>query len=457
MTSPHQTASVQPARVTGRTVLHDWWPLAASWGLMGLEMPAISVMLGRLPDPEINLAAFGGIAFPLGLLVEAPIIMMLAASTALSRDLDSFLRLQRFMTILAIGLTVIHALLVFTPLWTWVVIPLLDIPAEVQAPAREAFLWLLPWTWAIADRRFRQGMLIRFGRREVVAFGTAIRLMATIGTLFFLAEIGVPGAVVATGSLSAGVIVEAAYVRFRSSPVVAGPLHAAPPPSSPLRLGRLLKFYIPLALTPILILTAQPVASAGMTRMPEAVASLAVWAPLGGLTFLFRSTGIAYNEVVIRLADSPGSIRALRRFAWIAGLSFSGVFVLLAVTPLAKVWFREIVALDEPLAQLGVSALWIAAPVPILTFLQSLYQGILVNAHRTRPITESVVVYLLITVVGLAIGVAYGGWTGLLVAMVTYSAANLGQTLWLFLRAKDLLSADGQYSPQDPMEAPEPA
>ena len=127
---------------------------------MGLEMPAISVMLGRLPDPEINLAAFGGIAFPLGLLVEAPIIMMLAASTALSRDLDSFLRLQRFMTILAIGLTVIHALLVFTPLWTWVVIPLLDIPAEVQAPAREAFLWLLPWTWAIADRRFRQGMLI---------------------------------------------------------------------------------------------------------------------------------------------------------------------------------------------------------------------------------------------------------------------------------------------------------
>ena len=42
---------------------------------------ALAATMARLPDPAVNLAAFGGIVFPLALLVEAPIIMLLAAST----------------------------------------------------------------------------------------------------------------------------------------------------------------------------------------------------------------------------------------------------------------------------------------------------------------------------------------------------------------------------------------
>ncbi|MEE2907288.1 MAG: hypothetical protein VX527_05580 [Planctomycetota bacterium] len=430
--------SPAPPRLTTRSVWHDWWPLALSWGLMGLEMPAISAVVGNLPDAEIMLAAFGGIAFPLGLLVEAPIIMMLAASTALSRDLDSFLRLQRFMTIVAMGLTILHAILAFTPLWPLVVVPVLDIPPEIQEPARESFAWLLPWTWAIADRRFRQGLLIHFGRRQVIVVGTGIRLIAMVGILLTLAILGVAGATIASAALTVGVIVEAAYARFRSVDVVRGPLKEAPPVQSVLRLGKLLRFYIPLALTPILILTAQPLGSAGMTRMPEAVASLAVWAPLGGLTFLFRSSGIAYNEVVIRLSPRNRSTPGLRQFAWIMGLVFTTLLLIVALTPLAMIWFQDIVGLDEDLAQLGVSTLWLAAPVPLLSYLHSFYQGILVNAHRTRPITEAVIAYLLITFVGLGLGVLHGGWIGLEVALVTYTLANFVQAIWLFLRTRDL-------------------
>ena len=444
-----QAGQCEPA--SSGSVLHNWWPLALSWGLMGLEMPAISAVVGNLPDAEIMLAAFGGIAFPLGLLVEAPIIMMLAASTALSRDLDSFLRLQRFMTVLAIGLTILHALLAFTPLWEWVIVPALDVPASVQGPARESFACLLPWTWAIADRRFRQGLLIHFGRRRDVAIGSGIRLVATIGTLLALASAGVAGATIATASLSIGVIVEAAYARYRSSDVIRGPLRLAAPPSTPLRLGKLLRFYVPLALTPILILGAQPIASAGITRMPLALASLAVWAPLGGLVFLLRSSGIAYNEVVIRLSHVEGNTPALRKFAWIVGLIFSSILLLLAITPLAMIWFRDIVGLSEELARLGTSTLWLAAPVPLLSYLQSLYQGVLVNAHRTRPITEAVVAYISITILGLGFGVLHGGWTGLWVALVTYTLANTVQAFWLYVRARDLLEETVSSPPGGPV------
>lgn len=81
------TTSLSTA-VSMRRIVKTWWPLAASWLLMGLEGPAISAVIARLANPEINLAAYGGVVFPLTLFIEAPIIMLLAASTALDSIRD---------------------------------------------------------------------------------------------------------------------------------------------------------------------------------------------------------------------------------------------------------------------------------------------------------------------------------------------------------------------------------
>ena len=66
-----------------RRVVRTWWPLAASWLLMASEQPVLSAIVARLAEPEINLAAWGGLVFPLALIIESPIIMLLSASTAL--------------------------------------------------------------------------------------------------------------------------------------------------------------------------------------------------------------------------------------------------------------------------------------------------------------------------------------------------------------------------------------
>ncbi|MBZ0268757.1 hypothetical protein K8I85_11415, partial [bacterium] len=105
------------SRLPQRTVFATWWPLAASWLMMGLELPAVSAVLARLHDPEIHLAAYGGVVFPLALLIEAPIIMLLAASTALSRDRASYRKLRRFVFAAAGALTTVHLLVVLTPLY----------------------------------------------------------------------------------------------------------------------------------------------------------------------------------------------------------------------------------------------------------------------------------------------------------------------------------------------------
>ena len=93
-----------------RRIFQTWWPLAASWLLMAIELPAISAVVARLENPAINLAAYGGIIFPLALIIESPIIMLLAASTALSKDWASFAKIRRFMMITSALLTLLHVL-----------------------------------------------------------------------------------------------------------------------------------------------------------------------------------------------------------------------------------------------------------------------------------------------------------------------------------------------------------
>src|SRR6187551_478784 len=123
-------------RLTVRDVQRTWLPLAASWLLMGFELPLVSAVLARLAEPRIHLAAYGGVVFPLALLIEAPIIMLLAASTALSKDRRSHELVQGFMWTWGLGFTLVHALVAWTPLFDVVVGGILGVPIEVREPAR---------------------------------------------------------------------------------------------------------------------------------------------------------------------------------------------------------------------------------------------------------------------------------------------------------------------------------
>ncbi|MGB2895468.1 MAG: hypothetical protein WBB65_04805, partial [Anaerolineales bacterium] len=169
---------VPPMHLPVTTIHKTWWPLAASWLLMAMELPALSAVIARLPNPQINLAAWGGVVFPLSLIIEAPIIMLLAASTALSKDIASYRWLRRFALWAGAVLTLVHIFIAFTPLFDLVVVKLIGAPQEILEAARLGLKLMTPWTFSIAFRRFNQGALIRFGHSQAVSIGTAIRLLA---------------------------------------------------------------------------------------------------------------------------------------------------------------------------------------------------------------------------------------------------------------------------------------
>jgi len=421
-------------------IFKTWWPLAASWLLMGIEGPAMSAVIARLANPEIHLAAYGGVVFPLSLIVESPIIMLLAASTALSKDWASYARLRRYMMAAGATLTGLHFLVAYTPLYYLVVEKVIGVPPEIVQPARLGLMIMLPWTWSIAYRRFHQGVLIRFGRSQTVGIGTVVRLSAD-GLVLMLGYLvkTVPGVVVGTTAVAVGVMSEAAYVGLVVRPVLRGPLRLAPPVAQPVTLRSFLSFYIPLAMTSLLTLLAQPIGSAAISRMPLALESLAAWPVVSGLVFMFRSLGMAYNEVVVALLDEPRSSASLRRFtAWLAALT-GLAFLMVVITPLARLWFEGVSALPPRLSRLALDSLWLALPMPVLAVLQSWYQGVILHSRQTRSVTEAVAVYLVSNAVLLGMGVAWGKAAGLGVALAAMGLSMALQTAWLGWRSRPML------------------
>jgi hypothetical protein len=430
-----------PRVISLKKIFLTWWPLSFSWLLMGLELPALSAVIARLPNAEINLAAYGGVVFPLALIIEAPVIMLLAASTALTKDQATYQKLHRFMMLLGGILTVLHVLIAFTPLYDVVVVGIMGVPDEIVEPARAGLMLITPWTWAIAYRRFQQGVLIRFGHSNAVGVGTAIRLTSTGAVLITGYLIGdIPGVMVGAAAQAFGVVCEAVFAGLRVQPVLRHELKLAPA-AEPLTWNAFASFYIPLALTSLMFLIWQPIGSAAISRMPNAIASLAAWQVVSSLTFMMRSFGFSYNEVVVALVGEKGSYFNLRQFTWVLAVATTGLHLLLAATPLAMLWFSGVMALDLPLAEMARFAFWLALPMPFLSTLQSWYQGAILFNRKTRAIPESVLIFLAAVFVILTTGVVLGTITGLYVAMFGFVIATLAQTAWLGYRSKPVLQS----------------
>jgi hypothetical protein len=315
-------------------------------------------------------------------------------------------------------------------------------PEEIIEPARVGLMIMTPWTWSIAYRRFNQGVLIRFDRSKAVGIGTVVRLSADLLILSAGYALGtLSGVIVATSAVAAGVISEAIYAGWAVRPVLRNELKLAPPVKEPITLKSFIDFYFPLAMTSLLTLLVQPLGSAALSRMPQALASLAVWPVVSGLIFMFRSAGMAYNEVVVALLEEPRSSESLRRFTYLLTGGVTLLLLLLAATPLSGLWFGRISGLNPELASMAITGVWIALFMPGLNVFQSWFQGVILHSRRTRAISEAVVIFLITCTVMLWAGVVWGRTTGLYVALAAFAFATLVQTAWLWLRSQPALHA----------------
>jgi Na+-driven multidrug efflux pump len=408
--------------------------------MMSVEGPYLSALIARLPEPEFNLAAYG-IAFSLAMIFEAPVIMMMSASTALVTNYKSFKQLRRFNYLLIFLLTALLSLFCVPGIFYLITEKLIGLPAEVSHLTYIAVIILIPWPGAIGFRRFYQGILITHGLTKLVAYGTVIRLtsMSLTAFLFFIFT-NVPGVVVGAAALSTAVLCEAVASKMMASKIVSKIKSETEAVDSTLTQKSILRFYYPLALTSLLTLGIQPFVTFFIGQSRMAIESFAVMPVVTSLVFIFRAFGLSYQEVVIALSgDNFINHKRLRNFAAKLAVFSAGSLMLVAFSPLSEIWFNNISGLSDSLTVFARTPLKIMSFFPVLTVLVSFQRAILVKAKQTKQITYGTAIEFLGIMIVVAISIKYFWLVGAVAATIAFAAGRIAACAYLLIPSKKAL------------------
>jgi len=406
--------------VTYGRIVRFWSPLAGAWLMMSIEGPFLAAIIARLQSPIENLAAYG-VAFAFALIIEAPVIMLLSAATALVKDRNGYLALRRFTYTLNAVLTALMVVTLLPPVFRFLTGTLLNLPEQVAALTYGAVMLMLPWPSAIGYRRFLQGTLVRHDMTRRVAYGTVVRvLFMAIGAAVGSLVLGLPGAQAGALGLTTGVVAEAIASRLMAAGIVAELLAGRRDSmvSAPVSQAEIASFYFPLATMSILAMAIHP-------------------------TFFFRSLGLSYQEVTIALIGKQAeNLAKLRRFATGLAVVASGGLALIAFTPLAASWFGIVAGLSPELAALALLPIRIAAILPALTVLMAFQRALMVSARRTAPLTVATIIEVASIAIVLSLAIFSFDLMGAVAAMTALVIGRLAGSSYLMpptLRAVEKL------------------
>ena len=419
--------------LTYRQIFLFWLPLAGTWLMMAVEGPYLAAIIARLDRPPENLAAFG-VAFAFAIIIEAPVIMLMAAATALVRNRHSYLALRRFAYGLGAILTGAQLVVVLPPVFTWVA-DMVGLSPEVARLTHQGLAIMLPWPVAIGYRRFRQGLLISHNLTRRVAYGTVLRLVTMSIVALVASRIpSLQGVHVGAAALAVGVVVEAVASRWMTREIVSklldGQLERAS--TTPLTLRAIASFYLPLALTSVLAMAVQPMVTFFMGQSRCALQSLAVLPIVHGLTFIFRALGLSYQEVGIALlGDRRQHYRQIRNFACGLAVAAAAGLGLIAYTPLASIWFLDISGLTPELSAFAFRPVQILALFPAGSVWMAFQRAVLVHARETTSITWASVAEVATVVTVLAVTIHSLSWVGAVAAATAILLGRIVGNLWL--------------------------
>lgn len=398
--------------------------------IMVLAGPIILFGLAMLPDQKIHLAAYS-VAEAMAILIESPIIMLLQASTALSRDPLAYHSLKRFMYQINLGLTLLYAVLAFTPLYDLIFSGWLGQPPAVAAAARPAFQVMLLWPAAIGWRRFYQGLLIAHKRSGKVGLASIFRLASLAVTVAIGTLLRLPGALVAGLGLVVSVLVEAAAVTFYAERELRHCTWEGTDESLPHTVGGAARWYAPLGLTAVLIWASKPALNAGLARAGEADLSLAAWPAIWTTMMLVANAIRMVQQLVIKEATTPENHVVLRRFTISTGVAASLVMSLIAFSPAGGSFLRVVTGLTGDLAAVSLPALKIGMLYPLGVALQNHLQGLLIRVGRTQAVNLAALLGSGVLFATMIAGVRVGG-LGTVVGVTAVMIGQVVEVLFLY-------------------------
>ncbi|MBE9247677.1 hypothetical protein IQ226_00325 [Dolichospermum sp. LEGE 00240] len=420
----------QSQAVSLGSLWREFLPLSLSDVTMACGDPMMTTTLAYLPDAQNNLAAVG-IAKSLAIFFESPIIMILHAANALAGSQDSRKALWRFTLFVGAGLTCLLSLLGLPIIFNFVGVSLLGIPSAMLTTVSQVLLLMGAWPFAIAWRRYFQGLLIYHGQSRAVAKASIFRLftlaLVLTGGFFF----PISGGILAGLALISGVVVEAIAVTIfaRLSGATIPP--QIEQPNLPRNLAQVWKFYLPLANSMMVVWGGRAILISILARAEDATIAIAAWSAAWGLVLVIANSTRMVQQMVIKYRHQV-SDRQLLSFAISVGAACSSLLLLMSVTPIGDRIVQSFIGNDLTLANSIKPVLLICTIVPLFVALQNATQGFLVSENRTGHVNLSTWLGTgtLLIIATFAINKGMNGAMAAAIAMITSMLVEVTCLLW---------------------------
>lgn len=412
----------------------EFLPLSLSDVVMAVSDPLTTFSVSHLPGARLGLAALG-VAKPIAVFFESPVIMLLHASNSLAgRGQNARQALWRFMVLLAAGLTLGLVALSIPAVFSSLGARWLGLGGELLETARRVLLFFLLWPAASGWRRYYQGLLIHAGHSRDVGRASLFRLAATASLLGLGVTLGFPGWVVGGSALLGGIVVEAATVTIVAClirRVVRTQIDDDK--MAPKSLGETWRFYRPLAVSMIVVWGSRALLVVAIARAVDSELALAAWPAAWGLILLVANATRMVQQVVIRRHKEVAR-DTLLSFAASVGAPCTIFLFILAITSFGGALVGIFVGGDKALVERIQPVLVACALVPILVALQNAFQGFLIGRGSTRTVNIGawigavVLLGTAFTAVSIGTGGALAAGIAMLVTLV-FEVGFLGFTL----------------------------
>lgn len=398
-----------------------FYPLAMTDFAMTLGDVLRPVSLARLPHTEISLAAIGVIK-SIAVFLESPIIMILHASTALSKNKKSHEALWTFTLFISGILTSIFLVLCFEPIYNWLFFELFAVSQEIAIAARASFYLMIPWPALIAIRRYYQGYLVRDRQEKSIATAGLIRLLFTVGVLWIGTLYNFDGTMVAAISLISAVAIETIVVVYYSRRSVEKyPLSEENHQIATTVTG-VARFYAPLGSTSMLVWAARALIIGIIARAPDGLFGIAVWTAACGFILPIANATRMVQQIVISSTSIPE--QTLLRFAYVVGGGCSVSLLVLGFTPFGISLVNVLLGNNDSIAHAIIPVMQISLLVPLMTAFQNTYQGFLIVMKAHWWINFATVVNAVISLALAAILIKLkhsGAWAAAIASLVGLS------------------------------------
>lgn len=413
-------------------IFKTWLPLGMTQFLMAAEDPLYVAVIMRLQFPKLELGALYSYMWPILLLVSSAVFTLVTVGNVFATNVRNLQKIKTLSFVLGAVCTLMMCVFAFTPLGRLFMLEVMAIPNSELDMALNALKICSIYPVVAAMNQIYQGTLIRSGLALHVFLARAVRFGAGLAVLLVgLKTSWASGAVLGAVAITLSLLLQTIYLWWKSRICIAR-LKENPLETEVVKTSALIRFTIPISITPILGSITGLVMAAAIGRLPGVVVSLAIWPVVTNFNNIGLGMGQSYDQVTVKHYASNVDRKRLMKFGVILGILLSIITALFIVSGVFHYALRSLENLDENNSKISINAMWFLTAMPFLYTMVSYYSGLLAKSMKTIPILISQTFSLLLVTLMLLATINLEPFMGVYVVSAASVVASGVSVLWLW-------------------------